>query len=109
MKKPAKLPPTHPGEILLHDFLEPLGLCQYALARAIGVTPIRISQIVRGQRAVTADTALRLARYFGTRADWWLDLQTHHDLELARDSLEARIHRTVARCPLLPALELAVA
>ncbi len=89
MKKTAKLPPTHPGETLLRDFLEPLGLSQYALAKALGVTPIRVSQIVRGQRAVTADTALRLARYFGTRADWWLDLQTHHDLELARDALEA--------------------
>jgi addiction module HigA family antidote len=86
MKKTAKLPPTHPGEILLRDFLEPLGLSQYALAKVLGVTPIRVSQIVRGQRAVTADTALRLARYFGTRADWWLDLQTHHDLELAHEA-----------------------
>ena len=109
MKKPAKLPPSHPGEILLHDYLEPLGLSQHALAKALGVTPLRVSQIVRGQRAVTADTALRLARYFGTRADWWLDLQTHHDLELARDALEARIHRTVARCPLLPEPERAAA
>jgi addiction module HigA family antidote len=73
MKK--KLPPVHPGEILLHDFIEPLGLSRNALARAIGVAPIRVSQIVRGQRAVTADTALRLSRYFGTRPGWWLDLQ----------------------------------
>jgi addiction module HigA family antidote len=109
MKKPAKIPPTHPGETLVHDFLEPLGLSQNALAKAIGVTPIRVSQIVRGQRAVTADTALRLARYFGTRADWRLDLQSHHDLELARDAHDARIQRTVARCPLLPAAELAAA
>lgn len=109
MKKPTKIPPTHPGEILLHDFLEPLGLSQYALAKAIGVTPIRVSQIVRGQRALTADTAIRLSRYFGTRPDWWLDLQSHHDLELARDAVEASIHRTVNRCPLLPTLELAAA
>lgn len=107
MKKTTKIPPTHPGEILLHDFLEPLGLSQYALAKAIGVSPIRVSQIVRGQRALTADTAIRLSRYFGTRPDWWLDLQSHYDLELARDAVEASIHRSVARCPFLPTLELA--
>lgn len=100
--KTKKLPPVHPGEILLHDFMEPLGLTQYALAKALGVTPIRVSQIVRGQRAITADTALRLSRYFGTRPDWWLDLQSHHDLELAADRAEARIARTVKPCPLLP-------
>jgi len=101
--KTKKLPPVHPGEILLHDFMEPLGLTQYALAKALGVTPIRVSQIVRGQRAITADTALRLSRYFGTRPDWWLDLQSHYDLELAADRAEVRIARTVKPCPLLPA------
>jgi addiction module HigA family antidote len=100
-----KLPPVHPGEILLHDFMEPLGLSRYALARAVGATPIRISHLVRGQRAVTADTALRLSRYFGTRPGWWLDLQTHYDLEIAKDKLESRIARTVKPCPLLPAAE----
>src|SRR5258706_109333 len=65
--KAKKLSPVHPGEILLHDFMEPLNLSQYALAKAIVVTPIRVSQIVRGQRGITADTALRLSRYFGTR------------------------------------------
>ena len=100
--KTKKLPPVHPGEILLRDFMEPLGLSQYALAKALGVTPIRVSQIVRGQRAITADTALRLSRYFGTRPDWWLDLQSHYDLELAADRAEARIARTVKPCPLLP-------
>ena len=95
--------PIHPGEILLHDFMEPLGLTQYALAKAIGVTPMRISQIVRGQRAVTADTALRLSRYFGTRAGWWLDLQTHYDLETAADEIKDRIVRTVKPCRLGPA------
>lgn len=100
-----KLPPVHPGEILLHDFLEPLGLSQSALAEALGVTPMRVSQIVRGHRAITADTALRLARYFGTRPGWWLDLQTHFDLETAGDELEARIARTVKPCKLRPAPE----
>jgi addiction module HigA family antidote len=100
MKK--KLPPVHPGEILLHEFIEPLGLSQNALARAIGVAPIRVSQIVRGQRAVTADTALRLSRYFGTRPGWWMDLQTHFDLETTADRLEARISRAVKPCSLLP-------
>ncbi len=89
----TKLPPVHPGEILLHDFLEPLGLSQSALAEALDVTPMRVSQIVRGRRAITADTALRLSRYFGTRPGWWLDLQTHFDLETAGDELEARIAR----------------
>jgi addiction module HigA family antidote len=100
--KTKKLPPVHPGEILLHDFMEPLGLSQYALARAIDVTPMRVSQIVRGQRAVTADTALRLSRYFGTRPGWWLDLQSFYDLEVAADKVEARIARTVKPCSLLP-------
>ena len=93
--KPTKIPPVHPGEILLGDFMEPLGLTQYALAKALRVPALRSSQIVRGQRAISADTALRLSRYFGTRPEWWLDLQTHHDLELARDNLEVRIARTV--------------
>lgn len=100
-----KLPPVHPGEILLHDFLEPLGLSQSALAEALAVTPMRVSQIVRGQRAITADTALRLSRYFGTRPGWWLDLQTHFDLETASDELEARIARTVKPCKLRPIAE----
>jgi len=101
----TKIPPVHPGEVLLHDFLEPLGLSQNALAQALGVTPMRISQIVRGQRAVTADTALRLSRYFGTRPAWWLDLQSHFDLETAADQLEARIARTVKPCNLRPVTE----
>jgi antitoxin HigA-1 len=100
--KTKRIAPVHPGEILLHDFMEPLGLTQYALAKAIGVTPMRVSQIVRRQRAVTADTALRLSRYFGTRAAWWLDLQTHYDLEIAADSLEARIVNTIKPCRLRP-------
>ena len=109
LMKTKKLPPVHPGEILLHDFMEPLGLTQSALAQAIGVTPIRINHIVRGQRSITADTALRLSRYFGTRAAWWLDLQSHFDLQIAADQTEARISRTVRRCPLLPVPEAAAA
>ena len=93
--KPTKIPPVHPGEILRGDFMEPLRLTQYALAKALGVPALRISQIVRGKRAISANTALRLSRYFGTRPEWWLNLQTHHDLELARDNLEVRIARTV--------------
>jgi antitoxin HigA-1 len=100
-----KIAPVHPGEILLHDFMEPLGLSQYALAKAVGVTAMRVSQIVRGQRAVTADTALRLSRYFGTRADWWLDLQSHYDLRIAAERLEARIEREVKPCVLRPVSE----
>jgi addiction module HigA family antidote len=78
-----RLPPIHPGEVLLEDFMKPLGLSQYRLAQDIGVTPIRISQIVKGQRAITVDTALRLARYFGTSAAVWLRLQVRYDLEVA--------------------------
>jgi addiction module HigA family antidote len=107
--KTKRIAPIHPGEILLHDFMEPLGLNQYALAKALSVTPMRISQLVRGQRAVTADTALRLSRYFSTRPGWWLDLQTHYDLEMAADKLEAGIARTVKPCSLRPAPELAPA
>ncbi|MEN9574769.1 MAG: hypothetical protein RL514_2624 [Verrucomicrobiota bacterium] len=99
--KTNQLPPVHPGEVLLHDFMEPLGLTQNALAKAIGVTPMRVSEIVRGQRGVTADTALRLSRYFGTRAAWWLDLQNHFDLAAAAVELEAKIAR-IKPCTLRP-------
>jgi addiction module HigA family antidote len=88
-------PPTHPGEVLAEDFLKPLGLSQYALAKALGVPEIRISAIVRGRRAITPDTALRLARYFGTSAELWLGMQTSYDLELARERLGAKIEATV--------------
>jgi addiction module HigA family antidote len=103
--KTKRIQPIHPGEILLHDFMEPLGLSQSALAEAIGVTPMRVSQIVRGHRAITVDTALRLSRYFGTRPGWWLDLQTYYDLEAASDDLEVRIARTVKPCKLRPVAE----
>lgn len=86
-----KLPPIHPGEVLLDDFLEPLDLSQYRLARDISVPPRRINEIVHGTRAITADTALRLARYFGTSDRFWLNLQSRYDLEVERDRLGARL------------------
>ncbi len=82
-----ELPPIHPGEILLEEFLEPLGLSQYRLAKGISVPPRRINEIVHGKRAVTADTALRLARFFGTSDRFWLNLQTLFDLEVQKDKL----------------------
>lgn len=89
------LSPIHPGEILSEDFMKPLGLSQYRLAKDIGVTPIRISQIINGQRAVTVDTAMRLAQYFGTSALVWLRLQMRYDLEVAEKDLGARIKNEV--------------
>jgi addiction module HigA family antidote len=90
-----KLPPIHPGEVLLEDFMKPLGLSQYRVAKDIGVTPIRISQIVNGKRSITVDTAMRLARYFGTSAGVWLRLQVRYDLEVAEGELSERINREV--------------
>lgn len=78
-----KLAPVHPGDILLRDFLEPLGLTPYALAKAIGVQPPRVNDIVRHTRSITADTALRFSKYFGTTAQFWMNLQTQYDLEVA--------------------------
>jgi addiction module HigA family antidote len=89
------LSPIHPGEVLLEDFMKPLGLSQYRLAHDLGVTPIRISQIVNGQRAITVDTAMRLARYFGTSAAVWLRLQVRYELEVAEKDLSERINREV--------------
>jgi addiction module HigA family antidote len=93
--KDKSLSPIHPGEVLLEDFMKPLGLSQYRLAQDIGVTPIRISQIVNGQRSITVDTAMRLARYFGTSAAVWLRLQVRYDLEVAERELSERINREV--------------
>lgn len=88
-----KLTPIHPGEVLREDLLLPLGLSATALAEAIGVTPARVSEILRGRRGITADTALRLARYFGTDAQSWLNLQARYDLETASDALAADLRR----------------
>ena len=90
-----RLSPIHPGEILLEDFLSPLGLTQYALARGVSVPPRRINEIVHGKRAITADTALRLGRFFGTSERFWLNLQTIYDLEVERDRLRTRLPREV--------------
>lgn len=87
--------PVHPGELLLEEFLVPLGLSQYRLARDTSVPPRRINEIVRGGRAITADTALRLARYFGTTERFWLNLQAHYDLEIAKERLGMRLEREV--------------
>ena len=90
-----RLPPIHPGEVLLEDFMKPLELSQYRLAKDISVTPIRISQIVNRKRSITVDTAMRLARYFGTSAGVWLRLQVRYDLEIAEQELIDRINREV--------------
>jgi antitoxin HigA-1 len=90
-----RLRPVHPGEILAHDFLEPLGLTQYRLAKGLSVPPRRINEIVLGKRAISADTALRLARFFGTSDRFWLNLQTRFDLEIERDRLRHRLTREV--------------
>lgn len=87
--------PVHPGEVILHDYLEPLGMTQYALAKALRITPARLGEIVRGRRAITPDTALRLARYFGTSAEFWIGMQTHYDLEMARERVAAAIEREI--------------
>lgn len=92
----GKLAPIHPGEILREDFLLPLGITQYRLAKEIGVSQRRIGEIVQGTRGITVDTALRLAAFFGTDAQSWINLQTRYDTELARESMRdalSRIHR----------------
>jgi antitoxin HigA-1 len=90
-----KVPPIHPGEVLIEDFLTPLEISQYRLAQDISVPPRRINEIVHGKRAVSADTALRLARYFGTSERFWLNLQARFDLEAERDRLGSRLAKEV--------------
>src|SRR5216684_2259038 len=90
-----KLPPVHPGEILLEEFLSPLGVSQYRLAKDTSVPPRRINEIVRGTRSISADAALRLARYFGTSERFWLNLQARYDLEVEKDRLGRRLEREV--------------
>ncbi len=89
------LAPIHPGEVLLEEFLEPMGISQYRLAKDISVSPRRINEIVHGKRAVTADTALRLSRYFGTSDRFWLNLQAGYDLDVVRDRLGDRLESEV--------------
>ncbi len=90
-----KLPPVHPGEVLLEEFLKPMGISQYQLAKDISVPPRRINEIVLGKRAVTADTALRLSRHLGTSERFWLNLQARYDLETEKDRLGRRLTREV--------------
>lgn len=89
------MPPVHPGEILLEDFLKPMGITQYRLAKSIGVSQRRIGEIVAGRRSITADTALRLAIFFGTDAQSWMNLQTHYDLTVAEEQLSDRLAKEV--------------
>jgi len=93
--KDKKLPAIHPGEILREEFLEPMGISQYRLAKDISVPPRRINEIVHGKRSITADTALRLGRFFGMSAQFWLNLQTRYDLEVTEDLLEDRLAEEV--------------
>ena len=90
-----KLEPVHPGEILFEEFLQPMGLSQSALARGIGVPPRRINEIVHGTRRVTADTALRLGRFFGTSPQFWLGLQMDYELDTESDRLKGRLEKEV--------------
>lgn len=90
-----KLKPIHPGEILHEDFLKPMGLSQYRIAKDISVPPRRINEIVKGERAISADTALRLARYFNMSAEFWINLQSHYELEVERDALSKRLLKEV--------------
>jgi len=90
-----KMAPVHPGEILMEEFLLPLGISQYRLSKDVGVAPRRINEIVHGKRAISPDTALRLARYFGTTETFWSSLQVHYDLEVERDRLGSRLEEEV--------------
>lgn len=90
-----KIAPVHPGEILLEEYLHPLGLSQYRLAKDISVPPRRVNEIVHGIRAITADTALRLSRYFGTSERFWMNLQVRYDLEIEKDRLAGRLESEV--------------
>ena len=93
--KNKKLPPIHPGEILIEEFLKPMGISQYRLAKDISVPPRRINEIVHGKRSITADTALRLGRFFEIAPQFWLNLQNRFDLEVAEDLLADRLDKEV--------------
>jgi addiction module HigA family antidote len=93
--KNKKLPPIHPGEILIEEFLKPMGISQYRLAKDISVPPRRINEIVHGKRSISADTALRFGRFFGISPQFWLNLQTRFDLEVTEDLLAERLDKEV--------------
>jgi addiction module HigA family antidote len=98
MKKNKRLAPVHPGEVLAEEFLKPMGLSQNRLALDIGVPPRRVNEIVLRKRSITADTALRLARYFGNSPKFWMGLQLDYELDLAEDLLADRLDREVRPC-----------
>ncbi len=91
----AKIPPVHPGEILQEEFLEPLSISQYRLSKDINVPPRRINEIVHGKRSISADTALRLGRFFGISPQFWINLQAHYDLEIEKDKLGKLLEKEV--------------
>ena len=91
----TEFPPVHPGEVLLEEFFRPMGISQYRLAQDISVHPRRINEIVHGKRSITADTALRLSRYFGLSERFWLNLQSRYDLEVVKDRLAGRLESEV--------------
>jgi addiction module HigA family antidote len=94
-RRPQKRALIHPGEVLLKEYLNPLGISQYRLAKDTSVPPRRINEIVRGTRGITADTALRLARHFGTTERFWMNMQAHYDLEVEKERLAGRLEREV--------------
>lgn len=92
----TRIPPVHPGEVLLEDFLKPLEISQYRLAKEMKVYPRKINEIVLGKRRITADTAIRLSRYFGTSAELWMNLQALYDLEKTRDEIEEQVTKEIS-------------
>jgi addiction module HigA family antidote len=102
-KRKNKLPPVHPGEVLREEFMKPLKLSASAVAEGLGVNPVAVNLLIRRRRGVSAELALRLARYIGTTPEFWVGLQGQYDLDVAQDEAEERIAREVRRCPLLPA------
>lgn len=90
-----KFDPVHPGVVLAEDFLKELEISQYRLAKGIAVPPRRINEIVQGKRSITADTALRLGKFFGMEAQFWMNLQSHYDLEIAKDAIAGKLERDV--------------
>jgi addiction module HigA family antidote len=95
MNNEKNLPPIHPGEILMEEFLKPMGISQYRLAKDISVPPRRINEIVHGKRSITPDTALRLSRYFGLSERFWINMQARYDLEIEKDRLKDRLVQEV--------------
>ncbi|MCB4208205.1 HigA family addiction module antitoxin [Arthrobacter sp. UM1] len=99
MRQTEKIPAIHPGEVLMEDFIQGFGITQNRLAVAIGVPPRRINEIVHGKRAITADTALRLGKYFGTSAEYWANLQSHYELRVQHDLLEEQLREIKTLTP----------